>query len=145
MEIDAKHRTYVVVPPSCSASQQPPSRFPIGADSYNYGQMSEVLAIFNRRWVSAGSPCGREPYALSSSRQGHVDLVPLRFTAETIASALVSEEYIERICEKEKVNFFMLGDLAGSEEDDSETSDTPNCLTYRGTPDVKKGKRRRRA
>ena len=143
MEIDAKHRTYVVMVPPCTASlPEVMPKFPVGSDSYNYGQMSEVLAIFNTRWVSAGSPVGREPYSLSSSKSGCTDPNPMRFTSEIICSALASSKYIESI-EKENHNIFTIIDLDDSDDVDSDSTSTPNFLTFRGDPDVKKGNRRR--
>ena len=142
MEIDAKHRTYIVMVPPCSANlPETIPKFPVGSDSYNYGQMSEVLAIFNTRWISAGSPVGREPYSLSSTKSGCIDSEPMRFTSEIICSALARSKYIESI-EKESHNIFTMND-DDADDVDSDVSAAPNFLTFRGDPDVKKGKRRR--
>lgn len=143
MDIDAKHRNYVVMVPPCTSNLPDViPKFPVGYDSYNYGQMSEVLAIFNTRWISAGNPVGREPYALSSSKVGCIDPNPIMFTSEKICSALASSKYIESI-EKENHNIFKINDLDDADDVDSDAVSTPNFLTFRGDPDVKKGKRRR--
>ena len=48
-----------------------------------------------------------------------------------------------RSIEKENHNIFKINDLDDADDVDSDVVSTPNFLTFRGDPDVKKGKRRR--
>jgi hypothetical protein len=54
---------------------------------------------------------------------------------------LASSKYIESI-EKESHNIFTMND-DDADDVDSDVSAAPTFLTFRGDPDVKKGKRRR--
>lgn len=101
MNKEAKSKTYVIMVPPVFAKIPVPTKYPAPGESYNYKQMTDVLAIFDRRWKAAGSPNEREPYALSSSKDGIVEISPLRFTHDLIYSELAADAYIEAVAEKE--------------------------------------------
>lgn len=105
MSKDAKSRSFVIlVPPVFGPKAFTPSKYPAPNESYNYKQMVDVLTIFDKRWKAAGSPNEREPYALSSSKDGIVEIVPLRFTRDLIYSEMAADAYIEAVAEKESSN-----------------------------------------
>jgi hypothetical protein len=122
MPKDEKSKTFVImVPPVFGSAQFTPSKYPAPGESYNYRQMVDVLTIFDKRWKAAGSPLNREPYALSSSREGVAENSPLRFTYDRIYSELAADAYIEAIAEKESSNQLLkeLLSLDNSFDDDS--------------------------
>lgn len=102
---EVKLKAYVIfVPPVFGTSKFTPSKYPCPGESYNHKQMVDVLTIFDKRWKAAGSPSDREPYALSSSKDGIVENEPTRFTHDQIYSELAADAYIEAVAEKETSN-----------------------------------------
>lgn len=111
----------VFVPPVSGRMPEVLPRYPIPSDSYNYTQMVDVLAIFDKRWRSAGSPEGREPYATRSIRNNavHEPLDPLDIlTSSGIQAKAASEAYIQAVYEKESANKLLRGLLSVDEEEE---------------------------
>jgi hypothetical protein len=105
---EVKLKSYIIlVPPVFGSKVFVPSKYPAPGESYNHKQMVDVLTIFDKRWKAAGSPVDREPYALSSSKDGIVENDPLRFTHDQIYSEMAADAYIESVAEKESSNLLL--------------------------------------
>jgi hypothetical protein len=95
---EAKLKNYVVyAPPVFGKLQAPFPKYPMPGESYNYKQMVDVLSIFDKRWKSAGSAPDREPFAVSSNKDGLEELEPHKFTRDVIYSSIASDAYIEAV------------------------------------------------
>jgi hypothetical protein len=105
---ELKLKAYIVmVPPVFAVLPAVIPKYPAPGESYNHKQMVDVLTIFDKRWKAAGSPADREPYALSSSKDGIVENTPVRLTHDQIYSELAATAYIEAVAEKESSNLLL--------------------------------------
>lgn len=131
MSKDAKSKSYIImVPPVFGSKGTAMPKYPSPGESYNYKQMVDVLTIFDKRWKAAASPEEREPYALSSSKDGIVEIVPLRFTRDLIYSEMAADAYIEAVAEKESSNSLLSEllklDNSFDYEDEDDDVDAPH-------------------
>jgi len=123
---ELKLKAYIVrVPPVFAVLTANLPKYPAPGESYNHKQMVDVLTIFDKRWKAAGSPADREPYALSSNKDGIVENLPVRLTHDQIYSELAADAYIEAVAEKESSNLLLkeLLSLDNSHEGDPDDID----------------------
>ena len=99
---EAKLKNYVVyAPPVFGKLTDFLPKYPMPGESYNYKQMVDVIAIFDKRWKAAGASPDREPFAVSASKDGIDDKDPHKFTRDLIYSSVASDAYLEAVSDPE--------------------------------------------
>ena len=143
---EAKFKHYTVfVPPVFGEIPREIRKYPMPGESYSYNQMVDVLAIFDKRWKSAGSTADREPYATPSEKDGFNSLKDLdsRLTRDGIYSEIASEAFIEAVAEKESSNLLINNLLrldCSSDDADDLDEDVPKLQPQGGGQPCPKGK-----
>ena len=147
---EAKFKHYTVfVPPVFGEVPSEIRKYPMPGESYSYNQMVDVLAIFDKRWKSAGSTVDREPYALPSEKDGSLSSKDLssRLTRDGIYSEIASEAFIEAVAEKESSNLLINNLLrldCSSDDADDLDEDIPKLQPQGGGLPCPKGKEEKR-
>lgn len=148
MHKDTKFKTYVVyVPPVFDKLPDILPKYPMPGESYNYSQMSDVISIFDKRWKSAGSIPDREPFAISSTKEG-VELPDSeRITRDIIYSAVTSDAYIEAVSERETsnklINELLSLDCSLDDQDDLDEVVTNSDKPHGGGKQCQKEKKKK--